>query len=207
MILAIVGGASGVGKTTLLGAIPGLQIFNTGTFFTERIKLASRDDVRKSDWSIFEEEVLSDLSRSVLTSLDADKTIVIDTHFAAKIHGRQYRIGLKRNLIFLLGKDIFLCSEKNEKMMIVRVVLINTDPHSLLLRRRMDNTRDREIVPSDCLNDLLENRKCAGQYLSELIRAQRQICGSSASRVKYDVVENNDFYTAKNNLLSILEEG
>ena len=202
--LVFVGGASGVGKTTLLHAVPNIQPLNTGSLFRDRMALASRDDVRKGDWAEYEEEVANDLLAMVIKSFTTSNLSVVDTHFAARIHNREYRIGLQRKLIYTLSKNIFSYSEYAGKLVYAIIVLIDCDVHMLLHRRRTDKNRNRELVPSDCFNDLRENRVLSRQYFSELLRAKNRIDSPRDHLVQYLVVENHDLKAATEMLHTIV---
>ena len=103
LTLAIVGGASGVGKSTLLGALDSTQQSSTGTLFKNRMTLATLDEVRSSHWPDYEEAVTEDLRSEVIETLARAESAVIDTHFAAKTPGGEYRIGLRADLLVQLG--------------------------------------------------------------------------------------------------------
>lgn len=201
----LIGGASGVGKSTILKRIPIENKVNTGTLFKNRMAISSRDEIRSSNWSEFEGEVADDLAQFVIESLSSGKPVVIDTHFAAKLNGRRYRIGLKRNLIFELGRQVFDYALQNKKSLKVFVVLIGCNPHSLLRRRRLDKSRNRELFPSDCFNALRDNRVCSGQYLSELLRARTGLSDIDGLSIEYSIVENEDLDKAVSALHAILQ--
>src|SRR4051794_18441067 len=84
--LLIVGGASGVGKTTLL-EYNAVQRFNTGDLFKKHMSLSDRDIVRSGDWSLVEDAVAEELNGLIVQSLSAHGEAIVDTHFAAKILG------------------------------------------------------------------------------------------------------------------------
>lgn len=132
MILTIVGGASGVGKTSLLKqADLKAKRINTGTLFKKYMALNKRDDVRKGDWSIYEPKVMDDLSNFVLEFFQRGENVIIDTHFAAKIYGRNYRIGLKEKYLFNFGMFVF---RKIKTDTLIQVALITADPHAFLFQ-------------------------------------------------------------------------
>lgn len=202
LTLAIVGGAAGVGKSTLLDELANVSRFSTGTLFKKHMTLASRDDVRISDWSLYEDAVAQDLTDLVVSSLSNGEIAIIDTHFAAKLRGKLYRIGLKQQLLFNLGRAAFEYADSKGQSLSAKIVLINCGPHELLNRRRLDKSRNRELIPSDCYNGLRENKTLANQYLFELLRAR----GDSGNQheVKHYVVENNDLQVAADELKKIL---
>ena len=202
MILTIVGGASGVGKTSLLKQtdLKAKQI-NTGTLFKKRMTLDKRDDVRKGDWSIYEPEVMNDLSNFVLESFQRGEDVIIDTHFAAKIYGRNYRIGLKEKFLFDFGMFVF---REIKADILIQIVLITADPYTLLERRRLDESRDRELIPSDCYNDLRSNDVYSIRYSGEIYRAFQKFGSIGRYNIEYHRIENNDFEAALANLKNIL---
>ncbi|MBU4332249.1 AAA family ATPase [Patescibacteria group bacterium] len=202
MILTIVGGASGVGKTSLLKQTNSkAKQVNTGTLFKKHMTLEKRDDVRKNDWSVYEKDVINDLSNFVLKSFRHDENIIIDTHFAAKIYGRNYRIGLKEKLLFDFGTLVFKEIKTN---ILIQVALITVDPHALLARRRLDESRDRELIPLDCYNDLRSNDVYSTRYSGEISRAFQKSGHIGENIVKYYRIENNDFKATLTNLKNIL---
>ena len=56
-IIHIIGGASGVGKTSLLKLFSDFRQVNTGDLFKSSMSLLNRDEVRGGDWPEFEIEV------------------------------------------------------------------------------------------------------------------------------------------------------
>lgn len=202
MILTIVGGASGVGKTSLLKqADSKAKQINTGTLFKKHMVLNKRDDVRKGDWSAYEPGVMNDLSNFVLVSFQRGEDVIIDTHFAAKIYGKNYKIGLKEKYLFDFGMFVFSIIKTDT---LIQVVLITADPHALLNRRRLDKSRDRELVPSDCYNDLRSNDVYSTRYSREISRAFQKFGSIGRDNIRYHRVENNDFKAALTNLKNIL---
>ncbi|MBU4455392.1 hypothetical protein KJ586_02695 [Patescibacteria group bacterium] len=202
MILTIVGGASGVGKTSLLKQTDSkAKQINTGTLFKKHMVLNKRDDVRKGDWSAYEPGVMNDLSNFVLISFQRGEDVIIDTHFAAKIYGKNYRIGLKEKYLFDFGMFVFNIIKTDT---LIQVVLITADPHALLNRRRLDKSRDRELVLSDCYNDLRSNDVYSTRYSREISRAFQKFGSTGRDNIRYHRVENNDFKAALINLKNIL---
>lgn len=201
LTLLIVGGASGVGKTSLLRAVDDLpQPISTGTLFKDHMSLASRDDVRRGDWTACEADVVENLKAVVWESVRDNRLAVVDTHFAAKVHGSNYRIGLDRVLVFEFAKAAFKAAIDEGMRLSARVALIECDPYELFRRRRLDTTRDREPLPSDCYNDLRANRVCARQYLAELARARNSLSLCGEERVRYTAILNADFDKAARGL-------
>jgi adenylate kinase len=204
MKLMLIGGAAGVGKTSLIQPLvsKNLQI-NTGTIFKKYMSLEKRDDVRKGDWSIYEQQVVTELSDFILESFDKQKNVIIDTHFAAKIYDRNYRIGLKENYISDIGTNIFV---KKHLALSIHIILVTLDPYSLLNRRRLDTSRDRVLVPSDCYNDLRSNDMCSLKYKSEFLRAAQKIGDFGQDVVRYHQVENKHLDLAQSELKKITGE-
>ncbi|MFH1225838.1 MAG: ATP-binding protein [bacterium] len=202
MILSIVGGAAGVGKTALLEkAAVSAERINTGTLFKRCMSLKKRDDVKKGDWSVYEADVGKELANLVLKFANQGKNVIVDTHFAAKIHDRNYRIGLKEQYLFDFGISVFKAIKEN---ILVQIILIATSPHSLLNRRKLDKTRDRELIPSDCYNDLRSNNATSSGYMREMLRAAQKTSDVNRIDVKYYCIENNNFETSLTNLKNIL---
>ena len=204
LVLAVVGGASGVGKTTVLKAVAEVPHFNTGTLFKSRMSVESRDDIRKSDWSQVEEAVADDLAEVAVSSLREGGAVIIDTHFAAKLNGHLYRVGLKRPLIFQVGRRAFEFADATGCDLHVFVILIDCDPHALLRRRRMDTSRQRELVPSDCLNALRDNKMCSFQYHRELIRACVAASPRQQHKVNYVPVDNDDLEASRQAISALI---
>jgi adenylate kinase len=192
--LTFLGGASGVGKTYLLERAGDIIHVSTGTLFKELMVLASRDDVRKTDWSHYEEQVQAELLFQILglVSLGTERPIVIDTHFGAKISGRGYRIGMRSDLITSLATEIFetACGLATECRL--SVVLVTTDAHSLLKRRRLDRSRSRELVASDCVKGLKANEGYSHDYFQSVLRAENMVYGNVRPRSSYYVCVNHD---------------
>jgi adenylate kinase len=189
--LAIVGGASGVGKTTLLRGSTSLPIINTGTLFKNAMDIANRDEIRSTDWSCFEEAVSDSLAEWILNALsESSEGLIVDTHFAAKLRGSKYRIGLRSGLLSRIASEVVRFANDKNLHLSFRIILIRCDPHSLLGRRRLDVTRQRELIPSDCYNDLRSNWSKSFDYNSAISRALRQIKGSDVHEVKYSLIDN-----------------
>ena len=70
-------------------------------------------------------------------------------------------------------------------------------------RRRLDKGRDRELIPSDCINTLRQNRGFSSQYLTEVIRAHNKKQWEMSHKVGYFVVENKDLNTARNQVINL----
>lgn len=201
--LAVIGGASGVGKTTLVERC-GLKTINTGDLFKRNMtQLLSRDDIPKSDWTAFEKDVANELSAAIVEQMCSSRLAVIDTHFAARLRNADYRIGLQRNLLFALGRDVFSYADQAGEKITIVVILISCDPHSLLRRRRQDSTRNRDLVPSDCVNALRGNKAYSLQYHAEFLRARSKTVWAREHGVYYHVLENQDLHQAINELSDI----
>jgi adenylate kinase len=195
-VVGIVGGASGVGKTSLLNEIDWVDRVNTGDLFKRHMSVADRDEIRSGDWSLVEHLVAKDLSDRAITNLFGTRQTVIDTHFAAKLRGRHYRIGLHRNLIFSVARDILIAAAERGTTVKFRVVHIDSDPYSLLERRRRDTSRKRDLIPSDCVSALARNAACAGHYLHEVARAARGNVVDIERAVQSHRIENKELKTA-----------
>lgn len=198
----IVGGAAGVGKSTLLEHILDANKLSTGTLFKSHMALQSRDDVRISDWSQFENVVTDDLIELSIQSLNDGIPTILDTHFAAKLNGKNYRIGLGQSFLFsLLSRIAEFASAKNQ-FITIYIVLISCDVHDLLERRRLDKSRSRDLVPSDCYAGLRQNRTFANEYYSQAVRARNAIDDGQCS-VKYVSIENKEMRAAISELQGI----
>lgn len=195
--LGVVGGASGVGKTTLLEEVSWLSRINTGDLFKKCMSIGSRDDIRASDWSRHEGQVADDISTFVRSHIGLSSGVVIDTHFAAKLNGGKYRIGLDRKLIFEIALAALSAAASKNIILKLKLVHIDSNPHDLLKRRRVDNSRRRELVPSDCVRALTRNRECAGQYLFEFARARNSGAQPSGSVLDSVRIRNDDLITSK----------
>lgn len=201
--LLIVGGASGVGKTSVLQRLLGVQQISTGTLFKGYMALQSRDAVRTVNWAMCEDAVAKDLVASVVGLLPDHPGAIIDTHFAAKIHDRSYRIGLSKPLIFRLGRELFRAADACGRRAWISVALVAVDSRSLLNRRRGDTTRDREFSPSDCVLSLRANSGCAAEYASEFWRAELAAYDEIGQRVTSAVIENCNLDSAQDALEQI----
>lgn len=189
--IAVIGGAAGVGKTSLLACLDSWVQVSTGTLFKKHMSLASRDEIRNGDWSLVEGEVAADLRDEVLRGLVQDgQNVAIDTHFAAKILGRSYRIGLREVHLRELGKTVFQWVAEHGSPFRADVILVTTDPAALLQRRRLDRSRSRELLPSDCVTGLRRNDQYAFKYYQEVARS---VPDGAPIQVKYQVVRNDAF--------------
>ena len=205
MILSIIGGASGVGKTSLLRLFANIKQVNTGDLFKQAMSLENRDEIRSGDWSILEKDVTANMIDIVSSALQSGQDLIIDTHFAAKIYNKQYRIGLKEKYLIQFGEKIFkLCSDIDVRIKI-DVILISANPYLLLARRRLDKSRNRELVPSDCYNDLRCNDVYSYRYLSALRRAHKKLGNSDQMcKMKYHVIQNEKFDLSQKQLIEII---
>jgi len=201
-MLSIVGGASGVGKTSLLRSFADIKQINTGDLFKSEMTLGNRDEIKKGNWTVFETSVTTNMIQATIESIQRKQDLIIDTHFGAKIYNREYRIGLKEEYLYQFGCSVLGSSVDN---ITIKVVLVTTDPFLLLTRRRMDQTRDRELVPSDCYNDLRNNDIYSLRYFSALRRAEGNLGLSKGSYViEYHVVENVIFDSAQEQMNKVI---
>lgn len=205
ILLVVVGGASGVGKSTLLEPLSNFPRFNTGTFFKNRMSLANRDDVRKQAWPHYEADVSDDLVAEITTATVSSDVAILDTHFAAKTPSGEYRIGLRAELLFSIGARLAQMAEENGRALIVKMVLARCDPHALLHRRRLDSGRARELVPSDCFNALRENDHCSLQY-SDAFRRSIQSREEKTHLLRSYTIENDDLDIARSKLVRLLSD-
>lgn len=206
-VLGVVGGASGVGKTTLLNAVSWLDRVNTGDLFKRHMALANRDEIRSLNWAAFEGEVRRDLETAVREkAVRGKRGILIDTHFAAKLNGDAYRIGLERSEIFSLASSaVKLASEYGIRLHTL-IVHVTAEPAQLLTRRRLDGSRKRELVPSDCVQALTRNEQCSGQYLYEFARAFRGYGRDEVSPPRLTHIMNSDLDRAVSEMTSAFLE-
>lgn len=205
MILSIIGGASGVGKTSLLRLFADIKQVNTGDLFKRAMSLENRDEIKSGDWSILEADVTTEMINIVSDAFQAGQDLIIDTHFAAKIYNKQYRIGLEEKYLIQFGKKIFkLCSDINRRIK-VDVILISTNPYLLLTRRRLDKSRNRELIPSDCYNDLRCNDVYSYRYLSALRRTRKILeANDRMLEMKHHIIQNEVFELSQKQLIEII---
>lgn len=201
----IIGGASGVGKTSLLGLFTDIKQVNTGDLFKLSMSLENRDEIKKGDWSMLETNVTARMISIASDAIQNNQDLIIDTHFAAKIHNKQYRIGLKEEYLYQFGNSILKLSADTNKKIIINVILISINPHLLLARRRLDKSRNRELVPSDCYNDLRCNDIYVYRYLSALRRAEKKVgIDKKLYGMEYHIVKNEVFALAQKQLSDII---
>jgi len=200
MFLLIIGGASGVGKTSLLKLFANIKQINTGDLFKRAMTLRNRDEIKKGDWSIFENDVALDMAAIASESILLDRNLIIDTHFAAKIFGTSYRIGLREEYLRQVGQAIFKSDAIST--LSINVILISANPYLLLTRRRLDKSRNRELVPSDCYNDLRSNDIYSHRYLSALKMAAK--ISSKTCKIEYNIINNEMFDSAQKQLTEIM---
>lgn len=201
----IIGGASGVGKTSLLGLFTDIKQVNTGDLFKLSMSLENRDEIKQGNWSILETNVTTRIISITSDAIRNNQDLIIDTHFAAKIHNKQYRIGLKEEYLYQFGKSILKLSTNTNKKVAINVILISTNPHLLLDRRRLDESRNRELVPSDCYNDLRCNDVYVYRYLSALRRAEKKVgINKKLYSMECHIVKNEVFALAQKQLSNII---
>jgi len=199
MNLSIIGGASGVGKTSLLKLFSDIQQVNTGDLFKAAMSLDNRDKIRKGDWSLIEPDVTLSIEKVTSESIQAKQDLIIDTHFAAKIFDRNFRIGLREKYLYQLGQFIFGSDLKNELR--INIVLIKTNIFMLLARRRLDKSRNRELIPSACYNDLRCNEIYSYRYLAALRRAADP---KQSFKIEYHSIDNDRFDLSQKHLANII---
>jgi adenylate kinase len=204
--VVIVGGASGVGKSSLLSCVSHIKQLSTGTYFKAEMSAASRDDIRKSDWTQFEKAVSAKLTEDVVDTLSSSVAVVVDTHFAAKVNNKTYRVGLHRQLVFEFASKILSDSRLDSSVIVFLLVHVQCEPQSLLKRRRLDISRNREVVPSDCIMALSRNRDSLFKYHSEILRATLA-AGVSNSQVRMVQIENSDLTQAQSQFLEAFMGG
>lgn len=205
-VLGVVGGASGVGKTTLLNAISWMDRVNTGDLFKRHMSLGNRDDIRNQNWADFEEGVGQDLLAAIDDRLPQKSGLLIDTHFAAKLNGDTYRIGLHRDQIFRLAKEASRLAAQNGITVKTQIVHVTSEPTLLLTRRRLDESRKRELVPSDCVQALRRNAQCSGQYLYEFARGYNASESQNTSTPKLHHITNSNLRLALSEMVAIFLE-
>jgi adenylate kinase len=204
--LLFVGGASGVGKSTVLKALSTHPQLNTGDFFKAAMKIADRDAIKSVNWVDYQDTVADLLMQNISNASEKNKLMIIDTHFSAKAHNKSYRIGLRKELIYKIGGHAFRQAESRGHTLNVIVALIFCNPYELLERRRLDTGRKRELFPADCVRALSENSRCSVFYLSEVARARSEITSDLLHSVRFLRIENMDLRKARRNLLNITGE-
>ncbi|MDP2632130.1 MAG: hypothetical protein Q8P25_00200 [Candidatus Curtissbacteria bacterium] len=203
MKLVFIGGASGVGKTSLLKAFLDIKQINTGDEFKRFMMLPGRDEIRNGDWSVFESEVTESLIDLISCAVKKGEDLIIDTHFAAKIFAKRYRIGLKEKYLYQIGQSIFSLDLENVSEILT--ILVATDPLLLLARRRLDRSRNRELIPSDCFNDLRNNDIYSSRYMASIRRAAWDRFNNQPKvKIQYEIVKNNVFEQAQNMIDKLL---
>jgi len=200
IVLAAIGGASGVGKTSVLNAaLPTLEakalVMNTGTYFKNALQIESRDDVRVSDWPDVEARVARAIADDIRGS--DSSLLIVDTHFAAKTRFGTYRVGLDETLITAVAQAAADTAEIRGVALLLRVALIYSEVAQLLDRRRHDTTRARELDAYDCYNALRHNRRCGPHYSSAFRRVDN-------AHTRFVLLENKVLADAARGLASTL---
>lgn len=165
--LIFIGGAKGAGKTTLLGRLKNeakVKIINTGE--VRRYSL-------KNGFNF--QQVLCDL---VLIP----DNIVLDTHYAV-----YWSQGFRKNKLY---ESLYGLSQSKS----LRLALIDVDPHTLLIRRMRDSTKQRTLEFKEIQQELERNR----QYFSEYC---------DCLGVKGYVLVNNDLEQSLKNLKGLFYDG
>jgi len=201
-VISIIGGASGVGKSTLLSDLSVPYVLNTGSLFKARMALENRDEVRSRQWIDFERPVAEDLAEQGGDLLADHQRLIVDTHFAARL-GNGFRIGLLGQLIHSFGSSLASQAKSAGASLAVNVILVNCDPHALLRRRRLDRSRNRDLVPADCFNALRQNRTCSLKYAFEFRRVISSLSSGLVS-VRYFVIENDHLTLSRERLRVII---
>lgn len=208
MILSIIGGAAGVGKTSLLRQFDNIKQINTGDLFKEAMLLENRDEIRNGDWSILEKDVMVSMINVVSDALRSGQDLIIDTHFAAKICNKRYRIGLEEKYLIRFGEMILKSSSDINRRIKISIILISTNPYLLLTRRRLDKSRNRELIPSDCYKDLRCNDIYSHRYLSSLRRSHKNLrINDKMYEIKHHVIQNEVFDLSQKQLIEIIKGG
>lgn len=205
-VLGVVGGASGVGKTTLLDSIASIDRINTGDLFKQHMAITDRDEIRSTDWSKFEKPVADDLISVAMEKARTRRGLVIDTHFAAKLNGTEYRIGLSRGCLYRIATEVLLAAAMLQVRVLTSIVLVYSSPYDLLARRRMDPSRKRELAPADCIKALSRNNTCSTQYLFEFARAYKASDLSGREFVIMKRIENSNQDQATSEMKLTFEE-
>lgn len=205
MILSIIGGASGVGKTSLLKLFFDVKQVNTGDLFKQAMLLENRDEIRNEDWSVLEPDVTSNMTNVVMDAFQMKQDLIIDTHFAAKIYGKEYRIGLEERYVTQFGEAILKLGLGINGITKINVILVSANPVLLLSRRRLDKSRNRELVPSDCYNDLRCNDVYSHRYSSALRRAYKNLgIEGKMDEIGYHLIQNEKFELSQKQLIKII---
>ena len=138
----IIVGVPGVGKSTIISnATSTLQKKGTtlitvafgSVMFDEAKKLGinNRDQIRKLTVDV--QQRLQNMAADHITSL-SDLLVVVDTHLFIKTQSGYYP-GLPMNLILKLNPE--------------RLILITANPEEILIRRKNDGTRTRDLISDD----------------------------------------------------------
>lgn len=208
MNLSIIGGASGVGKTSLLKHFPDVSQVNTGDLFKQVMSLENRDEIRNGDWSILEPSVTASMINVASVAFREKHDLIIDTHFAAKIHSKRYRIGLEEKYLVQFAEAIFKLSSDIDTKIKINVILVSADPYLLLTRRRLDKSRNRELIPSDCYNDLRCNDIYSHRYSSALRRAHENLgINDGIYEMRHYMIQNETFDLSQKQLIEIIRGG
>jgi len=79
MNLSIIGGASGIGKTSLLKQFADITQINSGDLFRDAMSNINRDKIKNGDWSIFEPDVTQLLKNVIKESFQSNSDLIIYT--------------------------------------------------------------------------------------------------------------------------------
>jgi adenylate kinase len=202
--LIVVGGASGVGKTSVISPISETKSFSTGDYFKSAMRLADRDKIRTLNWLDFQADVSETLSHDLKRHFQDHDSAVIDTHFAAKESNGRYVLGLSRPHLHILYRNVFGGVVERGGEVKTHFILIDCNPTQLLDRRRNDSSRDRELHPADCVRSISRNRTCFGQFLFEGARAKSATCPSQIN-VSGHVIVNEHLEIARASLEVVLK--
>jgi len=187
----IIGGASGVGKTSLVRDCVDktkYKVISTGDLFESAANdvfglSIDRDSLKHMNWKILEDYVVESLC-NIAESIDS--SLVVDTHYAV-LHSGEFIRGLGRHSIRKFGNSLKKSGYEKCDCILVEA------PYNEIKKRVASDSRKRDM---NILFDEIEaNRKFADDYVSILsgYLPSKKIC-----------ICNSDYEKAKEKLSDLI---
>ena len=158
----IIAGVPGAGKTSIMKEVSGrmhYQVINYGTVMLELAKAGNmvkdRDEIRKLPINL-----QHSLQKEAAKKIGRMNDVIVDTHLTIKTLSG-YFPGLPMNVLEYISPDV--------------IVIVEAEPSEILLRRKTDVTRKRDLETIVEVEEHLEANRYAGFACSVLTGAPLMI--------------------------------